>query len=76
MHDEAEVLARLLVNHSGSRRKFAIRDHNWKLIPSQKMPFDLDADPGEQQNLWTKNPVVVQRLHARLATIQQAQPAP
>ena len=48
----------------------AIREGNWKLLLGGKRQylFDLDADPGELNNLATKHPERVANLKAKLTT--------
>ncbi|SMP54190.1 Arylsulfatase A [Neorhodopirellula lusitana] len=69
-----------VIHHSISGR-FAYRQGKWKLLltagsggwTKEKMPpgttrqlYDMEADPGEQVNLYAKHPEVAQRLLAQL----------
>jgi hypothetical protein len=49
----------------------AVRKGKWKLVRIALLPgktelFDLEADPGEKDNVADKNPAVVKDLEARL----------
>jgi arylsulfatase A-like enzyme len=61
-------------NQGGSPAS-AIRDGAWKLIDwhedNSVELYDLDADPGEQNNVARQNPDVVKRLRDALATWRQ-----
>ncbi len=48
----------------------AIREGRWKLLlgGQRRYLFDLQADPGEKENLLAKHPEIGERLHARLKT--------
>ncbi|MBL8179355.1 MAG: sulfatase [Bryobacterales bacterium] len=55
----------------GGKSAMAMRDRRWKLIhflnSGERQLFDLQADPGEQNNLAEREPQVVASMSARLA---------
>ncbi|MBA3949769.1 MAG: sulfatase-like hydrolase/transferase, partial [Acidobacteria bacterium] len=52
----------------GGQPKKAVRSGRWKLLrePERSMLFDLEADPGERQDLAAKHPDIVRRLQSAL----------
>lgn len=49
-----------------------LRTERWKYFRHRKKLYDLDADPGEQNNLYANYPEGVQSLDARLGTLLEA----
>lgn len=54
----------------------ALRDSNWKFIPAHRKRkpqlFNLDIDPGEQNNIANKLPKRVEAMQAKLNAIRNA----
>ena len=69
LRDPSIPVRQTLVNHSVSG-EFAIRQRDWKLIPSNRQLFDLGQDLAEKENLWEAKPEVVQQLTVLLAQIR------
>ena len=72
--DPTEQVRQNLVNHS-VRGEFAIREGNWKLIPSvgkMMQLYDLADDPAEKNNLSEKHPEIVERLSTKLKQYRQS----
>ena len=62
------------VLHYSTGGKFAIRDGRWKLLLTDSLKlFDLEQDPGEDENVAGAYPAVVERLKDRMAGIQSAE---
>jgi arylsulfatase A-like enzyme len=71
-------LAGLLKGKGGNLRRtlfwgtgggnFAVRDGNWKLVRDKgvDMLFDLSSDPGEEHDLASENPRMVDKLNRKL----------
>ena len=63
------------VVHYSTGGNYAIRDGRWKLSLAKHLTlklFDLEEDPGEEDNVAADHPEVVARLKAALADIQSA----
>jgi len=69
LRDASIPVRQALVNHSVSG-EFAVRQHDWKLIPGNRQLYDLGQDLAEQENLWETRPEIVQRLTALLTEIR------
>ena len=62
------------VLHYSTGGKFAIRDGRWKLLLTDSLKlFDLEQDPGEDENVAGAYPAVVERLKNRLAGIRSTE---
>ena len=62
------------VVHYSTGGKFAIRDGRWKLLLTDSLKlFDLEQDPGEDENVAGAYPAVVERLKDRLAGIRSTE---
>ena len=65
-----------LVVHYSTGGNYAIRDGRWKLYLPKHLTlklFDLEEDPGEEDNVAADHPEVVARLKATLAGIRSAE---
>ncbi len=52
---------------------YAVRDERWKLIQAPKPElYDLEADPGEQENLWSTDHPAVSRLMPELERMRDS----
>ena len=81
--DSVSLLPILLANadtrgvpvvHYSTGGKFAIRDGRWKLLLTDSLKlFDLEQDPGEDENVAGAYPAVVERLKDRLAGIRSTE---
>jgi arylsulfatase A-like enzyme/Tfp pilus assembly protein PilF len=57
----------------GLSRLKSLREGRWKYVRGARAHlFDLDADPGEQQDVVSRHPDVAERLEGRLRTVVQA----
>ncbi len=62
------------VLHYSTGGKFAIRDGRWKLLLTDSLKlFDLEQDPGEDENVAGAYPAVVERLKDRMAGIRSTE---
>ena len=62
-----------LVHHTADAW-FGLRDGRWKLVSgSRPQLFDLERDPRELRNVASRNPEVVARMEASLASIRAAE---
>lgn len=61
-----------LINH-GAKGRFAVTDGTWKLVlPHGRLGFelyDLDQDPGEQNNVFAAHPTIAERLQKKATEI-------
>ena len=71
LRDPEKPVRNSLVHHS-VLGEFALRSGKWKIIPSKKMLFDLEADLGERTNLAAKHPKIVAELKQLMGEITVA----
>ena len=78
MLDPGKAKARLPIIHHGSSGRFAIREGKWKLVMESKGGrkraakrelYDLEADPGEKENVIEANRDVAKILTAKITEI-------
>ncbi|MEI8017637.1 MAG: sulfatase-like hydrolase/transferase, partial [Schlesneria sp.] len=72
-HGKAQNRGPFLISSANS----ALFDENWKFIETndgRTMLFDIIKDPGEAHDLISEQPVVAERLHAKLSEIKQTFP--